>query len=599
MEFLTQNKLAGMQSPWMSRAVHCLIVLLGVVSVTAPSIRADYSGVILNELMAVNDSTIEDEFGENDDWIEITNVGSSAVNLMGLTLTDDLANPQAFQFPNISINPNSYLIIWADDTPDQGALHAAFKLTSAGEPVYLLDGTDIVDSTSFPALGADLSWGRWPDGTGDWKILGDASPGAQNTDPTPPDVAVSLNEVMADNYSTMEDPQEAGEFPDWIEIYNDEAFTVDLGGMFLTDDPSEPNMFEIPSGIMIPPYGFVVFIADDEVDQGSMHTNFKLGSSGDSVYLLSGGFMLDETTFGTLGSDQSWGRMPDGNGNWKHLGAATPGERNQDPQFAGIALYINEFMSDNTLTIEDPDEPGQYPDWVELFNAESEPLDLGGMYLSDEAADPTKYPIPQGVSIPANGYLVFWADDETDQGPLHTNFKLAQSGEILQLYHSDGITQIDFIEFGAQQTDVSFGRYPDGTDNWGFHSDTTPGSANVPESAIGMVLFMDDRALSNGDRFNLYFTLWPESATQAVDAYILLGIHGLYWSWPQWNTIDQGLSKKSYTLYPGNQVSETVLDFVWPSVEGVGTGLTLYGMTMKQGTFDPVGNLQVIDFVYE
>ena len=56
-------------------------------------------------------------------------------------------------------------------------------------------------------------------------------------------------------------------------------------------------------------------------------------------------------------------------------------------------------------------------------------VDMAGMYLTDDLTNPTKFHIPTGYSsqttIPARGYLVFWADDETTQGPLHTNFKLS------------------------------------------------------------------------------------------------------------------------------------------------------------------------------
>lgn len=574
------------------------IALISVAGWSIP-VSADAEDLVINELMAVNNRTVPDENGDYDDWIEIANPGSSTVNLAGLALTDDLGSPAAFVFPDVSIDPGGYLIVWADDEPDQGDLHAGFKLTSGGESVYLLDGATIVDSTNFPALGDDVSWGRWPDGTGDWKIMGAATPGSENRDPEPPNVSVYLNEVMADNYSTMEDPQEAGEYPDWIEIFNGEEYSVDLGGMFLSDDASDPNKFEIAAGVTIPAHGYLVFIADNEPEQGPFHTTFKLSSSGDSVYLFSGGFTVDETTFGILGSDISWGRYPDGTGSWKHLGAATPGAQNEDPQFPSVKLVINEFMADNTTTIENPDAPGQYSDWIEIYNGESEPVDMGGMYLSDEAAEPTKYPIPAGVTIPAGGYVVFWADDQTDLGPLHTNFKLAKSDEIIYLIQSDGSGWIDSVAYGAQQTDVSWGRYPDGTDNWSYHSHPTPGSANLPETSCGMTLFLDDRHLSEGDAFNLYFTLWPDSATYVADAYVLMDVYGLYFSWPQWTTLDQGLGSQLYTVYPGNAVQETVLGFTWPSVDGSGSNLFFYGAVMRQGTYDIIGDLQVIEFSYE
>ncbi len=138
------------------------------------------SDLALNELMAINDTTIADNYGEFDDWIEITNSGSSSINLSNHFLTDDISEPFKFAFPDTVINPGEYFIVWADDDPGQGSMHADFKLTSAGEEVFLLYSLMVIDDVEFPPLQTDVSYGRWPDATGAWEILSIATPGAQN-----------------------------------------------------------------------------------------------------------------------------------------------------------------------------------------------------------------------------------------------------------------------------------------------------------------------------------------------------------------------------------------------------------------------------------
>ncbi|RKZ05189.1 hypothetical protein DRQ25_16615, partial [Candidatus Fermentibacteria bacterium] len=138
------------------------------------------SGLVLNELMAKNDTTITDNFGEFDDWIEITNTGSTNINLSGYYLTDDAADPFKFAFPDTVIQSGDYFIVWADDDPSQGSMHAEFKLSAAGEEVYLLYSLVIADMVILPELEADVSYGRWPDATGEWEILSIATPGAPN-----------------------------------------------------------------------------------------------------------------------------------------------------------------------------------------------------------------------------------------------------------------------------------------------------------------------------------------------------------------------------------------------------------------------------------
>jgi hypothetical protein len=152
-------------------------------------------------------------------------------------------------------------------------------------------------------------------------------------------------------------------------------------------------------------------------------------------------------------------------------------------------LFINEFMADNDTTIEDPDEPGAYDDWIEIYNAGGTTVDLGGMYLTDDAAEPTQWQIPSGVAIGPGAYLLFWADDDEDQGDTHTNFKLSADGEFIGLYESDsnGNVAVDGLAFGAQETDDSYGRCPDGASSWAIMAPATPGASN----ACATIVFID------------------------------------------------------------------------------------------------------------
>jgi hypothetical protein len=103
------------------------------------------------------------------------------------------------------------------------------------------------------------------------------------------------------------------------------------------------------------------------------------------------------------------------------------------------------------------------------------------MYITDDLNDPDKWQIPTSsptqTTIPAHGYLLLWADNETTEGPNHVGFKLDKAGEAVGLYRSN-LTLVDSIEFGDQTGDISFGRYPDGANNWRYMSVPTPGAQN-------------------------------------------------------------------------------------------------------------------------
>ncbi len=123
-------------------------------------------------------------------------------------------------------------------------------------------------------------------------------------------------------------------------------------------------------------------------------------------------------------------------------------------------LVINEFMASNDATIADQD--GEFEDWIELYNNTNASIDLTGYFLSDDEANLTQWAFPTGTSIGANGYLTVWADDDEDQAGLHANFKLSASGESIFLVNAAGEIE-DVISYVDQTTNISFGRFPNGT----------------------------------------------------------------------------------------------------------------------------------------
>ncbi len=149
-------------------------------------------------------------------------------------------------------------------------------------------------------------------------------------------------------------------------------------------------------------------------------------------------------------------------------------------------LWINEIMASNSSVYADPQLEDD--DWIEIYNANREAVDLGGMYLTDDLDEPTKWRVPldqaERTTIPPRGHLLIWADNDLTDGPeLHAGFSINAGGEAIALFDSDGVTLIDSITFGEQRLDVSFGRYPDGNPWWRSMIAPTPGAANVSISA--------------------------------------------------------------------------------------------------------------------
>lgn len=131
--------------------------------------------------------------------------------------------------------------------------------------------------------------------------------------------------------------------------------------------------------------------------------------------------------------------------------------------FSPNGVVINEFMASNQQTV--GDEAQEFDDWIEIYNNNQVTMDLSGYVLTDKVDKAYKWVFPQGTLLPANGYLVVWADEQGSQGTYHCNFKLSSAGEMLMLSDSTG-TILDSVYFGLQTTDVALARVPNGTGGW-------------------------------------------------------------------------------------------------------------------------------------
>ncbi|NQT02434.1 MAG: lamin tail domain-containing protein, partial [Planctomycetes bacterium] len=143
--------------------------------------------LVINEFLASNSSSAQDPQGQYDDWIEIYNYGSVAIDIGGFYLTDDLSAPARWRIPGgipalTTIPPHGYLLIWADNDTAYSGLHANFKLDAGGEQIALFDydGSTLIDSVVFGEQAADISFGRYPDAADNWKFFSSPSPSSEN-----------------------------------------------------------------------------------------------------------------------------------------------------------------------------------------------------------------------------------------------------------------------------------------------------------------------------------------------------------------------------------------------------------------------------------
>ncbi|MEI6313161.1 MAG: CotH kinase family protein [Bacteroidota bacterium] len=152
---------------------------------------------------------------------------------------------------------------------------------------------------------------------------------------------VFINELCS-NGGTYEDWNL--EKDDWFEIYNPHDFPVDIAGYYLSDDPLQLNKFQLvyeDTASIIPAFGHKIIWADNQPWQGSLHTNFKLSSSGESIWLTlpNETSVVDSVYFGPVISSHSWGREHDAANNWIEFIIPTPADSNHIILPNSIAQY--------------------------------------------------------------------------------------------------------------------------------------------------------------------------------------------------------------------------------------------------------------------
>jgi hypothetical protein len=162
-------------------AILCSILLISTIFHAQSQTR-----ILINEILVLNESNIPDERGELSGWIEIYNPGPDSINSGGMYISNDFNNPTLWQIPETNpelttIPPDSYLLLWHDGQPEQGALHLNFSLDGDGGQLALYSkDQSLMDSLSYGSQYIDLAYGRPQNKQESFTFLRPATPGQSN-----------------------------------------------------------------------------------------------------------------------------------------------------------------------------------------------------------------------------------------------------------------------------------------------------------------------------------------------------------------------------------------------------------------------------------
>jgi hypothetical protein len=403
--------------------------------------------LVLNEVLANNTSLLEQN--RTPDWVELYNGSTNAINLDGLSLTDDSQLPRRFVFSAANLGPGGRLRIRFDDNVAATNDNTGFALKSSGGSVYLFDrpasGGALLNAITYGLQTPDLSIARVPDGSTNW-VLALPTPDAPNLavpafgNPT----ALRVNEWMAN-------PLEGD---DWIEIYNPNSQPVALGGLWLTDNLGNRQKHRIAplSFLGTGTNAWQKFVADNNTGAGADHAGFRLDATAEDVGISAAdGTLIDGYAYGAQGPGVSQGRFPDGSTNIvKFPGTESPGDSNWRRL---VEVVLSEVLTHTDEPLEDA---------IELQNLSEVSVDVGGWWLSDDNSTLRKYQIPSPTVVPAGGFVVIYEAAFTNAELAAIPFALSSQGDEVVLSAATGGALNGYrtrVDFGPQANGVAFGRF--------------------------------------------------------------------------------------------------------------------------------------------
>lgn len=434
----------------------CEDALTTTVTCTEPGEQAPGEAILLwNE--------VESSGGTPDDWAELYNAGDAAQDLSGYVFKDN-DDTHVYTIPaGTSIEPGEYLVLE----------NYGFGLGSP-DSVRLFDPTlNLVLSYSWEPH-APTTYGRCPDVTGEFGVTTTPTKGAAN-DCSP---TILINEVESSG----------GDPGDWVELFNGGLNTTDLSGWELRDN-DDTHSYVIPDGTTIAPGAYLV------LEEAAF--DFGLGGA-DSARLFDGAGTLVDTHEWAAHAETTYGRCPNGGGDFTTTAAASKGTANA----CDVNVKLNEVESSGGT-------PG---DWVEIVNLGLATVNVSGWQFKDND-DTHVYVLPAGSTIAPGAYLVL---DEATFG-----FGLG-GGDSARLFDASGIL-VDSYAWLSHAPET-YGRCADGSGEF-VGTPSTKGSANscpldpnVPEQWPGSsdVLEVDPAGSYPADLSGLHYQPGSPSVLWAV-----------------------------------------------------------------------------------
>ncbi len=446
--------------------------------------EADFSKLIISEIVTNNNGVYVNENNEQCDYIELYNGTDKDIDLSGYGLSDDNKKIK-WAFGNVIIPAKSYLVVNCTGNNEEG-LNAPFCLSSAGnERVILVNKKmKVIDGVDTVSLSANSAMVR--DEKGNWYVSSYATPGYENSIAGQKayieslkgseEVELVINEFLPKNKGNFINEYE--DTPSFIEFKNVSDKTISLKDYSVSSDVSAPFKKALDDVLLLPNETFAFYLGKKEIGREN-YLDFSLTNTNGSVILSKKGKIIQEITYCNLENGYSYQYS---SGSYAANSTISCGF---DNDVEGIEkfqkkylknskdLIINEVMNTNKQYL--AQNGNQYYDWIELYNNTDKEISLNGYCLSTNLNDKEMYPLPDQTLKPY-GYLILMCSGNTNlsnSSYQHTGFKISDSEGI---YLSKEGKLIDSVFISNMPYGYSYGR----NDSVGyfFISSPTPGEDN-------------------------------------------------------------------------------------------------------------------------
>lgn len=416
--------------------------------------KSEVEGLYINEVCS-----------SGTDWVEIYNANDSEISLAGFHLQDSKGAEEEFTLPqNAKIAAKGFLVL-------EKGKDFQFGIGGSGDEIKLLDGKyNTIDDIIVPELADNATYSRSNDGGDKWEIMANGTKGRSNSgtpdEPTPSKPSNLKGILVINEVYTFSDQSNINDL-DYIELYNTSAETIDVAGLKIWEGGGQAEAWTIPSGKTIPAKGFLVIECDKEKlhNDAANYPSWGLSKNDETIVVADAKFNeIDKVETPNMSTNEAYGRKTDGSKEWVIFAELTKGKSNNGAKEKTTSqnkygIFVNEVFTNNqdskTTSWDDT------KDFIELYNATDNDIDISGFSLNDDALKEEKrYTFPAGSVIKAKSFLTLDVFKKNENGPV---FGLGKGGDKVFLFDKDNNTVDEVVtpEFADNEI-YSVGREKDG-----------------------------------------------------------------------------------------------------------------------------------------